>query len=241
MIRFSSKSRSKQLEIMDDFSLKGDKMKELLTDLKNVNKRLGGNTITTSALSKLLAGHSKKEMITLIDIGCGDGEMLRECARFGKRNGFNFRLLGLDANAFIVEEAKIRSKDFHNISFQQIDIFSIEIKELDFDIALCTLFLHHFTNNQITDLLNLLITRAKVGIVINDLHRNWLAFSLFMIFGQFFLKTKIARHDGLISIASGFLRKELEDISNKINYSESIIKWKWAFRYQWIIKKGVKY
>lgn len=106
MIEFSSKYRTKQVEIIDDLNLSGEELKELLTDLKKVNKWLGGNRITISGINKILANSSKKEEITILDIGCGDGEMLRKISRFGAKKGFNFNLLGVDANEFIISVAK---------------------------------------------------------------------------------------------------------------------------------------
>jgi hypothetical protein len=47
----------------------------------------------------------------------------------------------------------------------------------------------------------------------------------------------MSREDGLVSILRGFKKPELINFS-KINKLENYtINWKWAFRYQWIIKK----
>ena len=235
MIEFSTKYRSKQAEIMDDLQFKGNEMKDVLTDLKCVNKLLGGNSITIDGIRKLLKGKPKDRTYTILDIGCGDGEMLRKCAQFGIANGFKFQLIGIDANLFILEEARLRSRDFQNISYNKIDVFSNDIKEVDYDIALCTLFLHHFKTSEVTQIMNNLVSSAKVGAVVNDLQRNRLAFLLFRLFSLLFLKTKIAKHDGLVSVARGFLRKEIESIAKEINASKSQLHWKWAFRYQWIL------
>ena len=222
---------------MDDFNLKGEDMKGLLTDLKNVNRWLGGNEITKLGIIKLLSNRPKEQTITILDLGCGDGQMLRECARFAEKAGYKFQLIGIDANSFILEEARRRSKDFQNITFRKMDIFSEEIKELQFDIALCTLFLHHFTNDDIQTIIQKILNEAQVGVVINDLHRSKLAFWLFKVLRYSILKTSIARYDGLVSIARGFKRSELETLAKQFNNGESIIKWKWAFRYSWILKK----
>ncbi len=235
MIEFSTKYRSTQDEIMDDFQFQGNEMKDVLTDLKCVNKLLGGNSITIDGIRKLLEGKSKDRTYTIMDIGCGDGEMLRKCAQFGNANGFKFRLVGIDANMFILEEARLRSQDFQNISYKKIDVFSNEIKRVDYDIALCTLFLHHFKTSEVTKIMQNLISNAKVGAVVNDLQRNRFAFLLFRLFSLLFLKTKIAKHDGLVSVARGFLRKEIKSIAKDIKTSKSQLQWKWAFRYQWIL------
>jgi 2-polyprenyl-3-methyl-5-hydroxy-6-metoxy-1,4-benzoquinol methylase len=237
MISYSSTHRSNESEIMDDFELKGEEMKELLTDLKKVNKWLGGNQVTKNGIIKLLANRSKAETITILDLGCGDGELLRECARLARKEGYIFQLIGIDANAFILQEAKRRSEDFQNITFRKMDIFSEDIKKLQFDIALCTLFLHHFSNHDIQTIIQGVLKEAKIGIVINDLHRSRLAFWLFKAISLLILKTKIARHDGLVSVARGFKRSELEIMAKQFKKSVSIISWKWAFRYSWILKK----
>lgn len=239
MIEFSSKYRTKQLEIIDDLNLSGEELKELLTDLKKVNKWLGGNGITISGINKITGDSSKKAPITILDVGCGDGEVLRHIARYAEKKGYNFQLIGLDANEFIISEAIERSKDFKNISFRQLNVFSEELSEINFDIALCTLFLHHLKDSEIINTINRLQEKAKVGVVVNDLQRSRMAFWLFKIVVSLFLKTKIAKHDGLVSVARGFKRSELLDFSKKIKNSNSFIRWRWAFRYQWIITKKI--
>ena len=76
---------------------------------------------------------------------------------------------------------------------------------------------------------------ATVGMVVNDLHRNALAYFLFRLLGLF-IRNPMTREDGLISIRKAFKREDLENMSKNMN-AKSSIQWKWAFRYQWIIKK----
>lgn len=236
MITFSNKYRSTQREIMDDYNFQGNEMKNLLKDLKFVNKWLGGNKITINGLELLLKNNSKKETITILDIGCGDGEMLRKCAKFGVKNNFNLKCIGIDFNENIIETAENLSNNYNNITFITVDIFKEKEKIPTCDIALCTLFLHHFSNKKIEDLIKILTEKTRIGLIINDLHRSKIAFNLFKIFSNLFLKTKTAKHDGLVSIARGFKYNGLIGISNSIPKQQTTIHWRWAFRYQWIIK-----
>lgn len=236
MTYFSSNYRSHEPEFMDTFELQGTEMERVVTDLKNVNKLLGGNTITRDGISQLLKNATKKETYTIIDVGCGDGELLRQCAAFGEKNGYTFQLLGIDANAYILKEATKRSVNFPNIQFLHHDLFSETTTIPECDISLCTLFLHHFEEARIIQLLTKLSEASKVGVVVNDLQRSRLSFFLFSIVRYILLRTKTARNDGLVSIARGFKRKELEELSENIPTQTSCIKWKWAFRYQWILK-----
>lgn len=237
-IYFSNEHRSKQKEIMDDLDFRGLEMQNLLKDLKIVNKWLGGNSITIDGIRDLMEPKLKTDKITILDVGCGDGELLRQCAAFGKQNEYNFELIGVDFNANIIEYAKLKSKEYPNIKFEKVDVFSKENSIPNCDIALCTLFLHHFNNRDIEYLLKRLLDKTSIGLVINDLERNKQAFTLFKIFSKFILKTKTARHDGLISVARGFKKSELVTISKNIPNQKSEISWKWAYRFQWILKNN---
>jgi len=239
MIYFSTKYRSTQVEIMDDLDFQGTEMKNLLSDLDRVNKWLGGNTVTIKGIIHLIKTNPHLKKVTILDLGCGDGQMLRQCARYAEKHGYEFELVGLDANGFILEEAKVRSKGFDTVSYIQGDVFSEEIDFSRYDIVLGTLFFHHFNEKDILLLLDKILATVKVGVVINDLHRSWLAFGLFKIVSHIFLKTETARFDGLVSIARGFRRKELEQLQARVRVQniQAFISWKWAFRYQWILKK----
>ncbi len=235
MILYSSKYRSQQQEIMDDAELSGDSLATLLNDLKKVNTLLGGFSITLDGVETLVLNSPKTTSLTLLDLGCGDGESLRKCAQFMRKQQRTMKFIGVDMNEHILEIAKEKSNDYPEISYLKLNILEKNQQLPNFDIATCNLFLHHFPEHQIIELLNKLIKQGKRGVVINDLRRSKLAFQLFKIFGLLFMKSKIAKHDGLVSIARAFKRKELKKMAEKLN-GEHIIKGRWAFRYQWLIK-----
>ncbi|MBX2827342.1 MAG: methyltransferase domain-containing protein [Flavobacteriaceae bacterium] len=220
---------------MDDMNFQGPEMHALLEDLARVNSWLGGIEITVTGIQKLLQQKRKAgEQLTIVDVGCGDGEILRQCSQWAAKQGISVHCIGVDANPFILNIAEQRSSSFSNIEFKKIDVLSNIDSMPEFDIALCTLFLHHFDEGNIVRLLGDLQSKAKVGIVINDLQRSAWAFGLFKIFSSLFLKTRTARHDGLVSVARGFKKKELQQLSQGIQGVHEI-HWKWAFRYQWLI------
>ena len=230
--------RSTKMEIMDDFSIKGVVYKDTLDKLELINRLLGGNKVTITGLKKLLQNQPKNKVIRIIDLGCGNGDILRDIAMFGRKENYLFKLIGIDANAAAIDYAAELSKSYKEINYEKIDIFSDNFKKQNYDIALCTLFIHHFSNDEIISLLRTILKNSSIGIVVNDLHRNILAYYLFKFIG-YFIKNKMVIEDGLISILKAFKRKELETISNQMKVGFSI-KWKWAFRYLWIIKKNNK-
>lgn len=232
----NTKHRSQAPEIMDDFTLEGKELRDTFDKLELINRLLGGNRVTLNGIEQILKSYSKNEPITIVDLGCGHGDILRDVARLGQKKGYNFKLIGVDANADAIAYANELSKDFENLSFLNIDIFSEDFQKIDFDVVLCTLFLHHFKPEELQDLLHSNFNRARIGIVVNDLHRTRVAYYLFNLI-SLFTANKMVREDGLTSILKAFKRKDLLELTDKLKAKASI-KWKWAFRFQWILTKA---
>ena len=228
-------SRSSAAEMIDDFTIEGSVLRDTLDKLETINRLLGGNSATLKGLKKILLKSSKTKTITIVDLGCGHGDILRDVAKFGRKNSYKFKLIGIDANNAAIDYAKVLSKDYPELSFETIDVFSEDFKKQTYDVVLCTLFLHHFKNNEIIPFLKSTVQKASIGVIVNDLHRHKLAYYLFKMIGLF-IKNKMVREDGLTSVLRAFKRNELETILTKtgVNFS---IQWKWAFRYLWVLKK----
>ncbi|MDR5590282.1 methyltransferase domain-containing protein [Christiangramia sediminicola] len=235
MFRIDTSKRTDESEIMDDFELQGRELDRTLKDLENINSWLGGNQITINGIKKLLP--DTKATIRIVDIGCGNGAILRKISDWAKSNSYNFELIGVDANPYAIEIARNLSIEYKNVEFQELNIFSEVFKDMKFDVILCTLTLHHFKDRQIVELLNQLIDQAEYGVVINDLHRTRMAYILFQAFCAVFVSNEIARKDGLISILRGFKKDDIIEFARKIKGSHEV-SWKWAFRYQWIIRQN---
>ncbi|MBP4142663.1 methyltransferase domain-containing protein [Flavobacterium sp. P4023] len=231
----NTKYRTDEPEIMDDFAMEGEILRDALDKIAKINQLLGGNKLTLQGVQDLLPATPNE--IVIVDVGCGNGDMLRTLAEFGLKNNLKFKLIGIDANNFTVSHAKQLSEKYPNISYLCQDIFSKEFVDVKYDIILCTLTLHHFKDDEIVYLLNTFYTKATIGIVINDLQRSAIAYRLFQGLCFVFQLNAMSREDGLVSILRGFKKEELVAFSKKLNFSKYKIHWRWAFRYQWIISK----
>jgi len=232
----STKYRSIEDEIMDDFSLKGEMLRNSLDQIASINKKLGGNNVTIEGLKQLLKGEPKGKSISITDIGCGNGDMLRTIADYGRKNNLILNLTGIDANEYTVNYAAELSTSYPEICYKKSNVLTDKEAMPNSDIILATLVLHHFKNDQIETLLETVVKKATKGVIINDLHRSRAAYYLFKTI-CLFIKNPMVVKDGLTSVLRGFKKKELTAFTNKLPITGSSIRWKWAFRYQWIIKK----
>jgi len=228
--------RSTAPEIMDDFEMEGEILRDALDKIASINQLLGGNKVTLDGVSILLGGQPKSSVIRIADIGCGNGDMLRALAGFATKNQLNFELTGIDANSFTIGHARNLSASYPNITYKCTDIFEESNLTGHYDIILCTLTLHHFKDPEIITLLQTFQHSASLGYVINDLHRSAIAYYLFKALCFVFRLNEMSREDGLTSILRGFKKADLIRLSKQLNITQYIIKWKWAFRYQWIVK-----
>lgn len=227
--------RSEETEIMDDFNLHGVELEKALQSIARINQLLGGNRLTINAVDEIVAAVGKDKMIRILDLGCGNGDMLRTLSKLAKRKNYNFKMTGVDANAFTIQSARKLSLAYPEIDYTCANLLDPEFVPDDCDIILFTLTLHHFTDEQILTLLKKSTQHAKLAIVVNDLERSRLSYILFCLISKVFRLNRINVIDGKLSILRGFKRKELEILARKMNFKNYTIRWKWAFRYQWII------
>jgi 2-polyprenyl-3-methyl-5-hydroxy-6-metoxy-1,4-benzoquinol methylase len=233
----NTKYRTNEPEIMDDFALEGEVLRDALDKIAKINQFLGGNKLTLQGVQSLLLPKNLDKVYTIVDVGCGNGDMLRTLADFAAKNNFKFKLIGIDANQFTISHAEKLSVNYPNIRYQCEDIFDTKFKTLSYDIVVCTLTLHHFKEDEIINLMTVFNKNATIGIVINDLHRSALSYRLFQVVCFVFQLNQMSKDDGLVSILRGFKKEELENFSKKLGLKKYSIHWKWAFRYQWIITK----
>jgi len=132
-------SRSVQKEIMDDLDVDGPILVQTLKELKTINKLLGGNQVTTSALKKITDAYPNR-MFTIADIGCGGGDMIRVMADWAKAQKVNCQFIGIDANPNTIAAAKDNLEDLENVFFHVQNVFEKSFLDQEVDIITCTLF-----------------------------------------------------------------------------------------------------
>ena len=192
--------------------------------------------------------HSTKRLLkqfpkqsTILDIGCGGGLFLLNLSKHFP----DMPMHGVDISADAIHLAKQKlslwqKKDLaRDVSFQlqpQPDLSSIKQR---FDILLATLVFHHVDEDELITFLQGAYQNANRAVIINDLHRHWIAEWFYACVSPFLLRNRLITHDGLISIRRGFTRRELELLLSKANIQNYDIKWSFPFRWRVIMWKDV--
>ncbi len=200
-------------------------------ELHLVNKWLGGYRITLKGLSTLLT--DRKCSYSILDVGCGGGDMVKSVIKWGCKENLNVTLTGVDLNPAAIEYSKMNEP---RCTWLQQDIFDHLASGVKYNLIMSTLFMHHFTKNKIVELLRLMVKSCSAGIIINDLHRNPVAYYSIKILTGFLSKSYLVKHDAPLSVLRAFSKHEWQLILNEAGIKKATIQWCWAFRHLIIIR-----
>ena len=223
--------RSREKEIMDDLNCSGPVLDQTLRELKTINRWLGGNKVTTQGLSEVVQ-RFPQEQYSVVDLGCGGGDMLAVMQDWAQQEQVSMQLIGADANAHTIALAQQRQQQLQGIRWQVANVFDPAFFEEQVDIATCTLFTHHFTDEELVTLFQGLKQKVRLAIVINDLHRHPLAYYSIKWLTRWFSKSPMVQNDAALSVLRSFRRNDWESIFKQAGLSQVQIRWRWAFRWQ---------
>ncbi|MBF9219716.1 methyltransferase domain-containing protein [Hymenobacter ruricola] len=222
-------------ELMDDLTLASDALRHNLDELETINTWLGGYAPVLDALNRLRPRFPAGRALRVADLGSGGGDTLRQIARWARKQDLRVELVGIDANEFMLEYAAGKSREYPEISYQQFDIFSPEFQAQPYDVLTCSLFCHHFTDEELVTLLRQWQQQAGVAVVINDLHRHWLAYHSIKWLTRLLGGSYLVRHDAPLSVARAFRRADWVALLARAGITKYELRWRWAFRWQLIL------
>jgi 2-polyprenyl-3-methyl-5-hydroxy-6-metoxy-1,4-benzoquinol methylase len=229
--------RSNKPELMDDLTLSGEELRQNLRELEVINNLLGGHQVVLDALDKLVQQHSGKTL-HIADIGCGGGDTLKSIAKWADKKKVNILLTGIDANEFMVQYARKQCSQYSTITIEQHDVFSPAFAREQYDIVVCSLFCHHFTNEQLTIMFRQLYEQVNLAVIINDLHRHWFAYYSIKYITAVFSDSRLVKNDAPLSVWRAFKRQELNYLVEQAGINNYNLRWMWAFRWQLILYKS---
>ncbi|MDT5123948.1 MAG: hypothetical protein QOC96_3430 [Acidobacteriota bacterium] len=221
--------RSYELEHLDKGDYTPEEYEGCMVELRRINRWLGD----ASALRRSLLAEIEREELksfSVLDVGAGTGELLRVIADWAQTSGRSALLVGLELNARSAKATLEESREFATISSVRGDALRLPFADNSFDYAICSLFTHHFKDEQVVAILNELSRVAHRRIFIIDLHRHPLAYYLYTTVGHLFLHNRLIREDGALSILRGFRPVELERLASQAHLANINVERRFPFR-----------
>lgn len=213
-------------ELMDADDLPAETYAAVMRDLAVVNTVTMARRPTLAFLDRVIEKH--RAPLKILDVGFGDGDMLRSVARWADKRRVPVVLTGIDLNPSSAPAAQAHTPPGMAIDWRTGDY--TDLAGEGWDVVLSSLVAHHMTHAQLIAFLRFMDREARTGWFINDLHRHgfaWLGFPLLATLARWH---PIVRHDGQLSIARSYRPAEWPPILTEAGVSNAQVRRAFPFR-----------
>lgn len=147
---------------------------------------------------------------SLLDIGCGGGDVLRRIAAWARRDGLALACFGIDPDGRAIAYAAARAGP--GVCFERAQAAELVAQGRRFDVVISNHLLHHLSDAEVAQLCQQSRALARYQVIHNDICRSDLALVGFQLSRLFFHRSFIVS-DGLISIRRSFTARELKALA----------------------------
>ncbi len=219
------RTRSPASEWMDAPGIDQADLARCLDDLATVNSVTLARPPTVGFVRRAARGRAE---LSVLDVGYGQGDMLRRLARWGRRRGIRLRLEGVDLSPASKAAAEAATPRWMRIDYRTGDVFDEPPGSVD--VIVSSLFTHHLHDADVVRFLRWMEVTARVGWFVNDLHRHPLAYYGFGALAGIAGWHPMVRHDGPVSVARSFRRRDWARLLGEARL-EARVRWHVPFRY----------
>ncbi|MBD8619536.1 methyltransferase domain-containing protein [Sphingomonas sp. CFBP 13728] len=214
--------RSQAEELMDADDLDAATYADVVGDLATVNTVTMARRPTLDFLTRATAG---RKSFRLLDVGFGDGDMLRRIARWAKVKDIEAELVGVDLNPRSEQAARAHGGDIRYVTGDYADL-----AHEPWDVIVSSLVAHHMSHDQLIAFLRFMEGHASSGWFVNDLHRHGFAHWGFPVLATIARWHPIVRHDGTLSIARSYRPDEWPPLLAEAGITEARVRRVFPFR-----------
>lgn len=222
-------TRSLKLERIDIGDYTPQEYERFLREIRLINRFVGDSRALRKTLLREIESRDLKEF-SVLDVGAGSGELLREIGKFARRQKRKVNLCGLELNARSAGAILEESRSFAEIKSVRANALDLPFADKSFDYAVSSLFTHHLSDENIVRSLSEMSRVASRKIFVIDLHRHRLAYLSYKMFCAGFRISPLVSEDGSLSILRSFKPNELNEFAQKAGLKNISVKRIFPFR-----------
>ncbi|MHA7175719.1 class I SAM-dependent methyltransferase [Arthrobacter sp. Sr24] len=145
---------------------------------------------------------------TLLDIGCGGGDIPAALAKWAARDHLSLTITAIDPDPRAITYARTHFAG-SGVQFRQAHSTELVSEGAVFDVVISNHMLHHLTPSELKLLLADSAALAEYLVVHSDIARSRLGYALFAVGTLPLIKGSFIRRDGLTSIRRSYTPAEL--------------------------------
>src|SRR5690606_12526437 len=138
---------------------------------------------------------------SLLDVGFGDGDMLRKIDAWAQKRGIEAHLTGIDLNprSKVIAETK---PSLQPITYLSRDYVSLAGR--GFDCVISSLVAHHMSEEELATVVGFMQSEASLSWFVNDVHRYVFAYNAWTLLVTLMGWHRSVRLDGSTPIGRSF-------------------------------------
>jgi 2-polyprenyl-3-methyl-5-hydroxy-6-metoxy-1,4-benzoquinol methylase len=202
-------------ELMDRPQPVSAELESDLRNLRQLNRYFGSYRLIEHFLRRWLKPGTE---MRIVDLATGSGDIPRLIVDQARKIDAAVTIDAVDQQAATIEIARGLSRDYPEIEFVSGDVLTLAPKS--YDMVLCSLALHHFTENDAVTLLRRCRALSKKYVLVSDLRRGWLASAGVRLLTMLFFREEMTQIDARLSAERAFSFVELRSLAERAGWKD---------------------
>ena len=176
--------------------------------------------------------------LRILDIAAGGGDVVIGVAKLAARHNVAIETHGCDINPTAVKYAQNAAQRAAIVGakFSQLNALVDPLPD-DYDVLMCTLFLHHLSNDDARELLRRMGQAARRCVLVDDLCRNRLGYLYAWVGGRLLTRSHIVHTDGPLSVRAAYTIAEFRQLAHEAGLRDVQFRRHWPQRFLMSWKK----
>ena len=204
------------LEMMDRPQPVSLELERDLERLRQLNRWFGSHRLVSCFMRRWIMPGAQ---MRVVDLATGSGDIPRLLVDHARRIGAQIEIDAIDQQAATVEIAQSLSAEYQEISYHVANILEWDCAQ-GYDIAVCSLVLHHFSDDNAVKLLRRCRELSKRFVLVSDLRRGFLLPSGVYMLTALIFREPMTRFDARLSAQRAFSFVEMRELAVKANWKD---------------------
>jgi SAM-dependent methyltransferase len=197
------------LEMMDRPQPVSIELERDLERLRQLNRWFGSYGLISTFIRRWIIPGAK---IRVVDLATGSGDIPRLLVDYARRIGARIEVDAVDRQAATLEIARKLSVGYPEISYHEANILEWDCPQ-GYDIALCSLVLHHFSDDDAVKLLRRCRELSNRFVLVSDLRRGFLLKTGVHMLTALIFRESMTRFDARLSAQRAFSFGEMRELA----------------------------
>ena len=201
-------------ELMDRPDATPEELERALRSLRGLNRWFGSYRLIMRFVRRWIRAGDR---LRIADLASGSADIPRLVADHARAVGAAIEIDAIDFQPTTVADARRLSAAYPEIACHCEDVLKFGSAG-SYDIVLCSLALHHFSDADAVQLLRRCRELSRRAVLVSDLRRGWLASLGVRLLTLLIFRDPMTRSDARVSAQRAFTLAELRELARRAGW-----------------------